>query len=136
MKSIIICLLLAIVANSAYSQQTTPAKTLTKQDYLKKSKNQKLAAWLFLAGGGTAIALGARDVDPVLSNAEETRSTALIVTGIATLSISTTLFIASARNKKKAEGMTFNFKMEKAPVIQQGGFAYSSYPAVSLRLKL
>lgn len=134
MKSIIICLLLAIVANSAYSQQTTPAKPLTKQDYLKKSKNQKTAAWLFLVGGGTAIALGARDVDPVLSNAEETRSTALVVTGIAALGVSTTLFIISANNKRKAQMMSF--KMEKAPVIQQGGFAYRSYPAVSLRLKL
>jgi len=134
MKSIIVCLLLAIAANSAYSQQTTPAKAPTKQDYLKKSKNQKLAAWLFLVGGGTAIALGARDVDPVLSNAEETRSTALVVTGIAALSVSTTLFIASARNKRKSESLSF--KMERAPVIQQGGFAYRSYPAISLRLKL
>ena len=134
MKSIIICLLLAIAANSVYSQQTAPAKTPTKQDYLKKSKNQKTAAWLFLVGGGTAIALGARDVDPVLSNAEETRSTALVVTGIAAIGVSTTLFIISSNNKRKAQMMSF--KMEKAPVIQQGGFAYHSYPAISFRLKL
>lgn len=134
MKSIIICLLLAIVTNSAYSQQTTPAKPLTKQDYLKKSKNQKVAAFLFLAGGGTAIALGARDTDPVLSNSEKTRSAGLIVLGIASVGVSTTLFIISGNNKRKAESMSF--KMETMPVIQQTGFANRSFPALSFRLKL
>ena len=32
--------------------------TLTKQDYLEKSKNKKTAAWLFLAGGSAMVITG------------------------------------------------------------------------------
>lgn len=134
MKKIVFCLLLVIAANNIYSQQTNPAPALSKKDYLKRSNHQKLAAWLFLAGGGTSIALGAKDVDRELGNSEEARSATLIVVGIAALSVSTTLFIASARNKRKADALSF--KMERAPVIQQGSLAYKSFPAVSLRLRL
>ena len=46
------------------------------------------------------------------------------------------LFIASGRNKRKANAATTFFKMEKTPVIQQTGFAYQSYPAVSVKIRL
>lgn len=134
MKCIVVILLLVFAVSNIYSQQTNPSPVLNKKDYLKKSKNQKLAAWLFLTGGGTAIALGAKDVDPQLGNSDKSRSATLIVVGIAALSVSTTLFIASARNKHKSEALSF--KMERAPIIQQGSFAYKSFPAVSLRLRL
>ena len=133
MKILIACLAMLIMASSVQSQTTSTTPT-TKQDFLKRSKNQKTAAWLFLAGGGTLIFLGSKDVDNKLGNSEETRSTAAVVAGIACVSVSTVLFIASSRNKKKAESMAF--KMEKAPVLQQGSFAYSSYPAVSFRIRL
>jgi hypothetical protein len=135
MKILIACLALLIMANSVQSQTTNTTPT-TKQDYLKRSKSQKTAAWLFLAGGGTLIVLGSKDVDNKLGNSEGTRSTAAIVAGIGCVSVSTVLFIASARNKKKGESMALDFKMEKAPVLQQRGLAYTSYPALTLRLKL
>ncbi len=135
MKVVLFCLVLMLAANSAFSQPTTTAaKPLTKADYLKKSKNQKLAAFLFLAGGGTLIVLGSRDGADDLGNSEDTRSTAAVVAGIASLGVSTTLFIASARNKKKSDMMAI--KMEKAPMIQQGSMVYSNYPALALRIKL
>ena|SRR5688572_18320688 len=135
MKVLFIFLAFLVTASSAYSQTTT-TPVLTKQDYLKKSKNQKTAAWLLLAGGGALIVLGAQDVDNELGNSEETRSTAVVVAGIAALSASTVLFIASARNKRKGQAMAFDFKMENAPVVQQGSFVYNSYPALSLRIRL
>ncbi|NOT52016.1 MAG: hypothetical protein HOP10_12150 [Chitinophagaceae bacterium] len=136
MKIFLICFLFLAVTTSAYSQQTTPSPVLTKKDYLKKSKNQKTAAWLFLAGGGALIAIGAQDVDDKAGYSDGTRSAAAVVAGIGALGVSTTLFIASARNKRKGEAMAFDFKMEKAPVLQQNGLAYNSYPAISLRIKL
>lgn len=136
MKIFFVCLLFFAVANSAQSQQTTTSKPMSKQDYLKRSKSQKVGAWLTLAAGGTLIAIGAEDVDNKIGNSDETRSTACVVAGIVSLGVSTTLFIASARNKKKADAMAFDFKMERAPVIQQGTLVQSSYPAISLRIKL
>ena len=137
MKVLFIFLVLLVTASSAYSQNdSTRTPVMTKQDYLKKSKNQKTAAWLLLAGGGTLIALGAKDVDDELGGSDRTRSNALVITGLAVTSVSVTLFIASARNKKKGEAMAFNFKIEDAPVVQQGSFVYHSYPALSLRIKL
>ena len=137
MKVLFICLVLLVTTSSAYSQyDSTRTPVMTKQDYLKKSKNQKTAAWLLLAGGGTLIALGAKDVDDELGGSDRSRSNALVITGLAVTSVSVTLFIASARNKKKGEAMAFNFKMEEAPVVQQGSLVYNSYPALALRIKL
>jgi len=137
MKVLSILLVLLVTASSAYSQyDSTRSPVMTKQDYLKKSKNQKTAAWLFLAGGGALVVLGAQEVDNELGNSEETRSTGLVVAGIAALSTSTVLFIASARNKKKGEAMAFDFKMERAPVVQQGSLVNHSFPALAVRIKL
>jgi len=136
MKVLFICLVLLVTASSAYSQPATTTAPMGKQDLLKRSKSQKVGAWLFLAGGGTMFVLGAKDKDETLGNSEDTRSTALIVGGLVCVSVSTVLFIASARNKRKAQAMAFDFKMESAPVLQQNGFANQSYPALSFRLKL
>ena len=133
MKICIICLMLVLAAGTVQSQPATTTPTPTKQDYLKKSKNQKTAAWLFMVGGGTMIVLGAMDSENT-GYSDNTRSAALVVTGIAAVGVSTTLFIASTRNKKKAESMSF--KMERAPVLQQNGLAYSSFPVLSFKIKL
>ena len=134
MKSFIIFFALLIATNSCYSQQMNPSPALTKQDYLKKSKNQKTSAWVFLAGGGGLIIIGAHNTDNGDGNSDQTLRTVAIVTGIAALGISTTLFIKATENKKKGELMSF--KMEKAPVMQQGGLVYSSFPALSFRIRL
>ncbi len=135
MKIFFICLLFLAVTNSAYSQPANTTPVLTKQGYLKKSKSQKTAAFLFLAGGIGLIAIGADDVDDKAGYSDGTRSAAAVVAGIGALGVSTTLFIASARNKKKGDAMAFDLKMERAPFIQQGSLVHSSYPALALRIK-
>lgn len=65
---------------------------------------------------------------------ESSGKTVLIVTGLAAVAVGITLFISSTANKKRAESLSF--KMENAPLIQQGSFVYRSYPALSFRLKL
>ncbi len=55
MKKIIIGGILLILANSAFNQQTNPTPILTKQDYGKKSKQQKTAAFIFLGAGAGLI---------------------------------------------------------------------------------
>ena len=133
MKKIIICIALLIVANSIYSQQN-PSPTMTTKDYLQKSKNQKTAAWLFTGGGMVITGLGISYDDDSGGKSENSGKTVLIVTGLAAVAVGITLFIAATENKKRAESLSF--KMENAPMIQQGSFVNHSFPALSLRLKL
>ncbi len=134
MKKIITCIALLIVANSIYSQQSKPAAPLTKQDYLKKSKNQKTAAWIFMGGGIGLTILGATEGDPNDGKSDKSRKAVAIVTGLAAIGVGTTLFILATNNKNKAAALSF--RMEKAPLIQQGSFVNHSYPALSFRLNL
>ena len=134
MKKIITCIALLIVANSIHSQQSNPSATLTKKDYLQKSKNQKTAAWLFMGGGIGLTILGISADKSDVDNVGSSGRGVAIITGIAAISVGTTLFILSSNNKKKAE--TIAFRMEKAPLIQQGGFVYRSYPALAFRIHL
>lgn len=134
MKKIIICIALLVVANSIYSQQSNPSATLTKKDYLQKSKNQKTAAWLFMGGGIGLTILGISADKPDVDNVGSSGRGVAIIAGVAAISVGTTLFILSSNNKKKAE--TIAFRMEKTPMIQQGSFVYHSYPALSFRLNL
>ena len=54
MKKIIILPLLLVFTNLSYSQQIIQKQSLTKADYLQKSKKQKTVAWILL---GEALAL-------------------------------------------------------------------------------
>ena len=52
MSKLLFSIVILLVLNSgSFYQQNNPSPTLTKQDYLKKSKNQKTAAWIVLGGG-------------------------------------------------------------------------------------
>lgn len=136
MKKIIICVLLLITAIATFSQQTTPSPSLTKQDYLKKSKHQKTVAWILLGGGIFSTGLSTVRLNFAGSEGEENNSnrTVFLVTGLAAIGASIPFFISASKNKKKAADVSF--RMEKAPRIQQGSFVYRSYPALSFRLNL
>jgi hypothetical protein len=125
---------LLIVANSIFSQQSNTTATLTKKDYLLKSKNQKTAAWLFMGGGIGLTILGFSTDNSNSGNTGSSGKGVAIFTGLSAISVGTTLFIASTNNKKRAESLSF--RMERTPLIQQGGFAYRSYPALSFRINL
>ncbi len=134
MKKIIPFLALLLLSNSVFSQPGNPSPTLTKQDYLKKSKNQKTAAWIFMGGGIGLTILGIQADNRNDGKSESTGKAVAIVTGIAAICVGTTLFILATENKKRAG--VISFRMEKAPLIQQRNFVYRSYPALSFRLDL
>ena len=59
MKKIIILPLLLVFTNLFFSQQIVQKQSLTKADYLQKSKKQKTVAWILLGGGIGLIAVTA-----------------------------------------------------------------------------
>ena len=144
MKKIIICLLLITWSVASFSQQTTTSKPpLTKADYLKKSKSQKTGAWLLVGGGAAMMAIALtipikESNDPFTYINNGYTGGGVILSLIGTLSAlgSIPLFIASARNKRKAMNATSFFKMETAPVVGQTGFVSLSYPALAIKINL
>lgn len=141
MKKLTTLLLLSLLFFNCISQQTDPAPTLTKQDYLKKSKTQKTIAKIFTGVGCaitfTGILLGVDDVggflDPNDINNTKTAEV-LSYTGLAIMVGGIPFWIASIKNKKKAADISF--RMEKALQIQQGSFVSHPYPALSFRISL
>ena len=130
MKKAFICVLFATSVMITFGQEIQTAPVPVSTDYLQKSKNQKTAAWILVGSGSVMIAIAAFadvsfDILPVLA----------VGGSLSTLG-SIPLFIASARNKRKALKASASFKTETSSVIRHAGFARSSYPAFSIKICL
>ncbi|MBL0129827.1 MAG: hypothetical protein IPP43_00815 [Chitinophagaceae bacterium] len=93
-----------ILANAIYSQQSNPTVTLTKKDYLQKSKHQKTAAWILVSGGSLCAMLGTIQFNFAGSDGEVNNSTGTVflLTGLAAIGASIP-FIASSKIKRKRQ---------------------------------
>ena len=135
MKKIILFTMLMILSASSFSQQTNSHPTLSKQDYLQKSKNQKTTAWVLLGGGAALILVG-----DLVGNSKESSfsdaATGVVIAGAGVLSMlgSIPLFIAAGKNKRKA--MSLSFKNEMIPELQNSSFVNRSVPSLSLKISL
>lgn len=143
MKKATIFLLLLTFSIVSFCQQTKRSTTLTKEDYLQKSKKKKTAAWLFIAGGsamlitGFAIPEGEPELNfPCLCYVGENSGTKglLIAGGIIAMGTSIFFFKSSAKNKRKA--MELAFKNESVPLITENGFAFRTIPSLNLKIRL
>jgi len=153
MRKIIFYALMLIIPAATFCQSTPIDIPAIKTDYLKKSKNQKTAAWILLGGGfaltTTSMLMAAPKVtedygnvfasvftgEPVPEN-DYTAENILLITGTASMLASIPLFIASKKNKRKAIDMSANIKMENARMIQNQSFVQTSYPSIALKIKL
>ena len=153
MRKIIFYTLLLVIPAASFCQSTPNDLPTVKTDYLKKSKNQKTAAWVLLGGGfaltTTSVVMASSKVtedyvnvisgvfssEPAPQN-DYTTENILLVTGAAAMLGSIPFFIASKKNKRKAMNMTANIKMENASMLQKQSFVHTSYPAIALKIKL
>lgn len=136
MKKITICAMLMIFSATSFCQHAQTLTSMTREEYLKKSKNQKTTAWVLL-GGGTAVAVGAAILD-VSSDWSKSETPYLVAlsTGCASMLGSIPLFIASGRNKRKAKNASVYFKIEKTQSILQTGICFHKLPAISIKINL
>jgi hypothetical protein len=125
MKKMLTFLLLLTISTAGFSQQP-------KTDYLEKSKKQKTTAWVLL-GGGVALGVGAAAWSG--SNWESTGPDVLFVIAGASIIGSIPLFIASGKNKKKAEIASF-FRIDKAPIAKTNTITTTSVPSIGIRIKI
>ena len=108
------------------------SQSLTRQDYLNKSKNQKKAAWILLGGG---IALGL--AGPILwssTGISDSGADVLMISGAASIAGSIPLFIAAGRNKKKGMNASTYFEIRQNSVPTNTGLGLHSTPTLSLKL--
>lgn len=144
MKKIITCAMILIVSMQSFSQQiSTTTPSLTKADYLQKSKKQETAAWILAGGGVGLVVIGiaitsTNDVANAIVGDVNGLSagTVLFTLGGITALTSIPLFIASGKNRKRAMTATGFFKMETTPVIQKSSFVQNSFPAFALKIDL
>ena len=140
MKKAIAFAILLIISVTSFSQQTTPSPALTKQDYLKKSKHQKTAAWACI-GGGAGLLLTGKILSKNYSTPNDFQkrnhlSRALILAGISTMLVSIPFFIAAKQNKWESSAINAFLKMEAAPQLQYGSFISLFVPSLTLKISL
>ncbi|MFC0774035.1 hypothetical protein [Terrimonas alba] len=140
MRKITSLILLLAIATSAFSQHVEPATVQPRRDYLRKSKTQKTFAWILTGVGVTAVTIGllTQDyVDAFTSIAEEKNSSspAVYAVGGACIAGGIVLFIASSKNKRKANAIHAFFRMEKITEPRISIAGNTRYPALGLRLR-
>ncbi len=129
MKKITACLILLIFSTTSFCQ-TEPSKPLTREEYLKKSKTQKIVGFVFLGAGAiTLISVSGGNTD------FNTLGTLVVLGGLLTVA-SIPLFIASGRNKRKAQHAAVSFNFEKTQYIQRSQLNFHAIPAISIKLNL
>ena len=130
MKKITIVAMLLIFSATTFCQETQPAAPLTREEYLKKSKNAKIAGFVVLGLGlGVLVVASQADVD------YDALGTLVFVGGILTLT-SIPIFISAGKNKRRAKNATVGFKFERTQTLQQNAISFRSVPALSIKLQL
>ena len=138
-------MMLLIVSATSFSQQINPSKPFTHEDYLQKSKNQKIISWILLGGGMGMVITGSATYKLQFTGSfggvplqddhpNNTLSNILVGTGLAAMIVSIPFFVSAHRNKKK--GLSLSFKNETTPQIKNSSLVYQPMPAVSLKIRL
>ncbi len=151
MKKIVLFSSLLLLSAATFSQQTTTTAPITKADYLKKSKNQKRTALLFLGTGGLCIMSpfllpkgkkitydtgGSLWGVPIVSSyyKNDGLKGTLFLTGILASLSSIPIFLACHRNKKKS--MRLSFENQTIPLLSNQNFVYKAVPSLSFKISL
>ena len=142
MKQLTICTLLLMFVVTTFSQKNNPKPTLTKEDYLQKSKKQRTVAWILLCGGATFLLTGI-----IIPKGDVIHETILgydyendgikgtfQLTGILSMLGSIPFFTASKKNSKRA--MSFSFRNETPPQLVKSNFVYGSVPSLTFKIGL
>jgi len=133
--------MLLLLSATAFSQQSNPSKPLTRADYLQKSKNQKTAGWILLGSGAvlsvTGLVIYRNSIEDSNNPFEFLKGKGAGASAIGFLAMagSIPLFIASGKNRRKAEA-SVSFKMENATLIGKCAVSNNRYPAVGILVRL
>jgi hypothetical protein len=129
MKKLLLILVCVGCMTCCFGQEKTDvASRLNKEEYLRKSNNQKRAAGILFGIGSTALIIAST------GNISFDAAIPLVIGGGAAILTSIPLFIASGKNKKKAKLATASIGLQ--PTFNPYHFSVTNIPALSLRLRL
>ncbi|HMU44955.1 MAG TPA: hypothetical protein PKC72_01245 [Chitinophagaceae bacterium] len=149
MKKILFLSLLLISSTALFSQQIKHLR-FSKEEYLKKSKNQKTVASIFLASGGTLILAavlipkGKQMTEtngsiwgiPIYSTYYKNEALKETLGGIGILLFLPGIPISLASYKNKRRSMKVSFKNETVPILYKTSLVRQSLPALNLKIRL
>ena len=136
MKKILLALILVLIVIKSFSQEPA-SPSLSKEDYLKKSQQQKKTAWILLATG-TAMAVGGiivvNNTFSLESNSATDIAAVVALAGIITDLVSIGFFVGSSNSKQRAARIAISNQHISFP--QQNVFALKMQPALTLKIAL
>lgn len=130
-----VLIFLLFLSTVSLSQQPIHKVSLTREDYLEKSRKQKKASFI-LAGAGVASAITSiiYGLNDGLFNKKVNDVSGIFVgIGLACVTAAIPLRFASKRNYRKAAA---NFIYPKVPSAKQVGIFAKAYPALTLKVDL
>lgn len=144
MKKLFLLLLLAL-PGLLMAQQVQEPNKWTKDNYLRKSKNQKALGVVMVSGGGLLATIGliisrsdlgnGLDFDSSNDNPQkEKTANALLYTGGGMLLLSVPVFVSSIKNKQRAAAISINSRSQ--PVLHQNGITTRRMPVLSFTISL
>jgi hypothetical protein len=128
MKKIMLIVWIVLVSEQMFCQPTT----ITKEDYLQKSKTNRNAGWFFL-GAGTVLAITGVVIS---SNADPDSFDGIPVfaAGVLGAAVSIPFFISSGSNARKAATISLNHQQIMSPLLKSEPLGWR--PAVSIKIRL
>jgi hypothetical protein len=130
MKYLFVLLVCVIFSKLSLCQPGEIVQRGTKEFYLQKSKQQKTTGFILLGAGAVCLGIAAPgsvsfDALPVL-----------VIGGGAAVIGSIPLFIASAKNKKKAMNMAASIDVRSVNDLSKIQVNKKYYPAIAIKLNL
>ncbi len=117
-----------LISANCFSQSTLKTdEPVEKTDYLQKSKNQRITAWVFLGTGAVINIIG-------VANYMKVDPWEYLIVGSAIMFVSIPFSIAANKNKKKA--MSLSFKNEMVQQLTGNNYVFKPVPSLTLKIKL
>ena len=136
MKKALIYFILFFTSLSSMGQDSTSKESITVDDYLLKSKQQKRDAWILLGSGvamiGAVVLIDSKEEEFHLH--KYVKSRVLGVAGIVTSLVSIHFFVNSHRNKKKSMIISPSIGTLKQPLGMQSKQARVFSTGFALRM--
>ena len=148
MRKIIAFSVLLVFATTSFCQQVVQKHSLTKEDYLQKSKKQKKIGWILIGSGVTLFAVSAIIPKGELTgeisypclcqdvHQNDDIKAALGLAGVVSALVSIPFFIASGKNNRRANAISASLKTDNASIVSGYSLTRINYPALSIKIAL